>query len=310
MIFFFYGPNTFAARRKLGEMVETYLKKTGSNFGLERIDGSDTNERDLLSALQSAPFLTSSRLVIIDGLSQNKVAAEKIQEIIKNVPSSTVAVFYDGEVDQRTTYFKVIKEKANAVKFEKLSEQQLVNWVKQEVTKLGGRIDRPALAKLIQIVGDDQWRLEQELIKLVNYQPDVTVKVINELVVASPAQTIFELVDAMSAGQAKRALTTYHNLLEQNTNEHYILTMVVWQLRNLLLAKAAGNITSSELARAAGMSPYVADKALDRRRGFEEETLKQAFLAALETEYQIKSGQGEAEHLVEQLIFKISSGKI
>ena len=41
MTLFFYGPNSYALRQQLGQMVEAYRKKVGSDFGLERLDGAD-----------------------------------------------------------------------------------------------------------------------------------------------------------------------------------------------------------------------------------------------------------------------------
>ncbi|HSH31711.1 MAG TPA: DNA polymerase III subunit delta [Candidatus Saccharimonadales bacterium] len=310
MIFFFYGPNSFAARRKLRDMMAAYVKKTGSDFGLERVDGAATTIDGLATTLLAMPFLASSRLVIIEELSANKAVADKLGKLLERVPESTVAVFYDSEVDQRTSYFKTMLKQTKAVKFDKLAVPQLTAWIKREVEKQGGTIDRPAISLLIEAAGEDQWRLEQETIKLVSYNPTVTRETIQLLVTRSDTQTIFELVDAMTAGNIKKALVMFRGLVADKTNEIYILTMVTWQLRNLLLAKTAGPLTQSELAKRAGMSPYVAGKALVKQREFSEAALVAAFLAAIETDYSIKSGQGQADQLVENLIYRVAAGSV
>src|SRR3989344_1316771 len=106
MILFFYGPNSYASRRKLQEIIETYKTKTGSDFGLERIDGITSNAKTLGSALRAVPFLASSRLVVIEYLSANKAASGQVESIIEGLPSTTVVVFYEKELDKRTAYFK------------------------------------------------------------------------------------------------------------------------------------------------------------------------------------------------------------
>lgn len=307
MVFFFYGPNSYTARRKLHEMIDTYIEKTGSDMGLERLDGAIISFSALETALMAVPFLASSRLVIIEGLGANKTVADKIGELIKSTPESTVAVFFETEVDQRTSYFKTLSTAAKAVKFAPLSQLQLINWVKAQVQAAGGSIDRGALDLLIEIVGDDQWRLEQEIIKLVNYRAEITTDTIKALVVQAPTQTIFDLVEAMTAGRTKQALLSFRDLLSQKTNELYVLSMIIWQLRNLLLAKTAGDISAPELSKAAGLSPYVAGKAMAKQREFDEPTLKRAFLAAVETDYAIKTGQGKPDQLIESLIYQVAS---
>ncbi len=307
MIFFFYGPNTYAAKRKIGDMAEAYIAKSGSNFGLERFDGAAVTFEALGAALRAAPFLANSRLVIVERLGANKSLAEKVPGLLTQVSESTVAVFCEPEVDQRTSYFKTMSKQARAVKFDNLTPGQLATWIKREVTSLGGSIDGPAINELLEATGDDQWRLTQELSKLVNFNTQITAEAVKQLVATSSTQSIFDLVDAMSGGQVARALTIFRQLIADRTNELYILTMVTWQLRNLLLAKASGMTNSGELAKAAGLSPYVAGKALARQRDFSEDHLKTAYLAAIETDYAIKSGKGNPEHLVEQLIYQVAT---
>src|ERR1700684_3697593 len=99
MIFFFYGPNTYAARQQLAKLVVEYEKKTGSNLGLERIDGAKVKPDALNASLQAAPFLATSRLVIVEDLGLNKAVAATVDRYLKNIPATTVAVFYDPTVD-------------------------------------------------------------------------------------------------------------------------------------------------------------------------------------------------------------------
>ena len=307
MILFFWGPNSFAARQKIREMVDAYITKNGDT-GLERIDGSTVDDQRLASSLTAAPFLADSRLVIVENLGQNKKVSDQMGKLIDLIPESTVAVFFDSEVDQRTSYFKTMNKKSQVVKFDNLPLPKLEAWAKSEFEKLDSKIDQPAIKKLVEITGDDQWRLSNEIQKLANFGESIGVKEVEELVVESPSETIFELVDATASGKLKEALSMYHGLLEQQINEHYILTMLIWQLRNLVMAKFAGTITPDELAKKAGMSPFVASKVMAKRGNYSEETLKNAFLKAVETDYLIKSGQGESEVMVEQLIYTLCEG--
>lgn len=307
MILFFYGSNSFAARRQIAQLISQYEQKSGSTFGLERIDGAKATLATLRAALQAAPFLANSRLVIIEGLSINKAVTPKIGDLLRDVPSSTVAVFYDPSVDQRTTYFKTMSAAGKTVEFKPLSSSQLQKWVQQATAQLGATIERPALGRLIEVAGEDQWRLSNELAKLANYSQTITVDIVEEMVERNHTDTVFDLIEALSAGRRQQALKYYNNLRQDGQNEIYILSMIIWQLRNLLYAKTAGKITPPELAKKAGMSPFVASKMLSKRHLFQEEQLKTAFLQAVDTDYQIKTGGGDPHVLVEQLIMRIAS---
>jgi DNA polymerase-3 subunit delta len=307
MIFFFYGPNAYGARHEIHRMTEAYVKKTGSDLGFERIDGSNLNLKSLQSTLQASPFLATSRLVIVDDFGKVKVTSEALEATLAVIPSTTVAVFYDGEVDQRTAYFKTMQKIARTVKFEAMSSSELTNWIMAEAKRLGGSIDRPTAQALLAAAGEDQWRLSGELSKLVSYQTKISKETVALMVVPTLNQSIFDLVEAMTAGRGKAAMSAYHELLAERTNEIYLLTMVIWQLRNLLLARTAVGLAPNDLAKVAGMSPYVAGKAMQAARSFDESTLKQAFLAATECEYRIKSGREPAQPAVERLILEVAT---
>lgn len=307
MIFFFYGPNSYAARQQIAKMRDEYVRKTGGDMGLERLDGAKLPAGQLVSALQAAPFLATSRLVIIEDLGQNKSVAATIGDILPTIPSSTVAVFYDSAPDQRTTYFKTLSAAAKTVKFEALATSQLAKWIESEVKSAGAAIEPEARQQLMERCGDDQWRLAAEIAKLAAYDSNITSKSVELLVESSSQQTIFDLVDAMAAGQSSKALTTYHKLRGDGVHEMQILNMVNWQLRNYLLAVTAGKISSGDLAKQTGMSPFVAGKVLGKRHLYTEDVLKKAFLDSVDTEYKIKSGQGGSDVLVEQLIYRVSA---
>ncbi|TAK89055.1 DNA polymerase III subunit delta [Patescibacteria group bacterium] len=308
MILFFYGSNSYEARQQLAKLVAQYESKTGSNLGIERIDGRTVTMAQLRASLQAVPFLAASRLAIIEGVGGNKSVAPKVPELLDDIPSTTVAVFYEPSLDKRTSYTKVMQAQATkSVEFKPLATAQLHRWVSQRVEQLGATISRPALGKLLEIVGDDQWRLDNELTKLSQYNPAITVESVESMVESSPDDNVFALIEAVTAGRLSQALEGYHTLRADGHNQLYILSMITWQLRNLLLAKSAGRVTAPQLAKQAGMSPYVAEKMLARRHLFSDQQLKQAFLLTVETEYRIKTGDGLPDALIERLITDVAA---
>lgn len=306
MVFFFHGPNSYAARQQIAKLTAQYIAKTGTDLGLERIDGARISLGELKSSLQAVPFLASSRLVIVEDLGTNKAVAPKISVLLEQIPATTVAVFYDPAVDHRTTYFKDIKAAASEVEFKTLDRGKLQRWVIGRVEAQGGRIEMPAVGRLIDRAGEDQWRLDSEIAKLLEYANPIDITAVEQQVELNPSDSVFDLVEAVTAGQQQQALELFGRLQRSGHHETYILSMVIWQLRNLIAAKAAGKINAPALARAGSMSPFVATKMLSKRHLFSESTLKQAFLEAVELDYAIKSGQSDSALGVEQLLMELS----
>jgi DNA polymerase-3 subunit delta len=308
MTLFFYGPNRYALSRQVRQMVDAYLKKAGSDLGLERIEGGAAQIRELTASLQAVPFLATSRLVIVDGLASNKAAADQLEKLLDGVPSTTVAVFIERNVDQRTKAYRALMKADKVVKFEPVTGPKLTAWVRAEAHRLGGEMEPAVARELVGLAGEDQWRLSEEISKLVNYEPNVGVETVRELVSPSTERSIFDLVEAMSNGNAAMALGQYRGLLEQRVNEMYVLTMIQWQLRNLLLAKTAPPAMSPvELAKVAGLSPYVAGKAAAAQSRLSEKVLKHAYAAAADGEFAIKTGRLKADVAVERLIYQVAA---
>ncbi|GAC1371543.1 MAG: hypothetical protein NVSMB39_5380 [Candidatus Saccharimonadales bacterium] len=308
MTIFYFGPNNYEMKLALQQMIEAYTKKAGSDFGLERLDGAIAKYNEVAAALQASPFLANSRLVIIEGLALNKTIGDKLPALMAAVPATTVALFADREVDMRTSVFKQLSKADKVVKFEPVTGPKLLSWIKHEIEQLGGKAENAAIRELVDIAGEDQWRLSGEINKLVNYDSAVTVKMVRELVAPSIEQSIFEMIEAMTAGRVGPALKGFRALLELRESDMKILTMVQWQLRNLLLAKSAPPAMSpNELAKTAGMSPYVAGKMASAQGRLSEQALRNAYALAADCEYDIKSGRLKGEAAVEQLIYQVAS---
>jgi DNA polymerase-3 subunit delta len=309
MKLFFYGTNAYALRKQLRHMVEGYVAKNGSDLGVERVDGATVKPQELAGALGATPFLSNSRLVIVESLSENKAPVDKLLAAIGKVPATTVAIFVDPRIDKRKVLFKEFNKVDKVVEFAPLAGARLTQWCAAEIARQGGTAAPGAVRELVELAGEDQWRLSEELAKLVAYSPEVTAENVKLLVERGVEQSIFDMVEAMTAGRVAAALEGYHRLVAARQSEIYVLTMVQWQLRNLLLAAAApAGMPAADLARAAGMNPYVAGKMQTAARRHGVAALSAAFRAAADCEFDIKSGRLPGEAAVEQLIFRVASG--
>lgn len=307
MILFFYGANTFASRAKVRELVARYKKAAGNEFGLEKFDGQSAEAEQIVGSITSVPFLAKHRLIIIEDMLSNKALAEQVLPALKRIPDANVVVFYEHEPDQRLKAFKDLKKLAKTAEFEPLSQPQLLNWIKKAATELGGTIDTPAASYLIERAGAEQWNLSQNLQKLINYQSEVTRETIHELVEPVFEQTIFDLVEALARGNPKKALECYRGLRVNKAEPIYILTMIGWQLRNLLVVKAAEGRASEQIAKEVGMNPYVVNKSKAAAQNLDLKVLEAAYVEVQEADSTLKTMPLEPDVLLEQLIGSVAN---
>lgn len=309
MILFFYGPNSYEARRKLRAITDKYVAKNG-DIGLERFYAPEADANQLTDALTTLPFLASTRLVIVEDLGQNKPLAEEVIKILNRVADSTNVVFCETAPDQRTSWFKQLVKIAKVEKFELLAGPPLLSWVQKKAGDFGGKIDRATASLLIQYAGNDQWRLTNELQKLVNFQSNINQVSIEQLVEPQFDNGIFDLIDALGAGNAKTAIELYYGLRGKREDPYKILGMIGWQLRNLLLVMAAGetlNWQASAIASKVKLAPYVVSKSLRSARQLGPKQLRQMYRQLVRTDWQLKRTPLDPDILIEHLLVNLSA---
>lgn len=321
MTFFFYGDNSYETAQAVAKLQAQYVAKTGGALDVQSFDMSDANLRDVLNALAVQPMFASSRLVIVRGLGTNKDAGAQIGDILKLVPKSTVLVLVDNEVDKRNSYFKTLLREAKSSEFTPLAAAKMRDWITARVRAMGGEIDSITAQKLYERVahdprardrgalrraGADQWQLEQEIIKLVSYDPKITSKTIELLVVANVEQTIFALVEAVAGGQEKLALQIYQNLITHGVADQQILAMLNWQYRTIVLARENTGGNAGWMGEF-GISPYVASKAAGLGNRLDYERLVQAYELIVGADFSIKTGAKPSGLALEELIYQLAS---
>jgi len=309
MIFYFYGENSYAISKQVTVIKNSYIKKTGGDADMEIFEMNERPLSDLLNALAVMPMFVSSRLLIVRELGTHKLQKEKLETLLASVSESTNVVFIDTNVDKRSVYYKMLSKLKNAKEFRLLSSHELVVWVKKLVdttTNSTGSIDNRTINVLIERVGNDEWQLEQEIIKLCNYSPEITITSIDELVVPNLQQTAFMMTDAITRKDAKTALNLYGRLAIDGVADQMILGAIVYQYRVLVLAKDNEG-KSTTWQKELSISPYAASKAQNIVRNTDMSELKRAYQLIVESDYAVKSGQKVSSDAMQELIFALAS---
>lgn len=262
------GTNWYGLKHALDDLVSQFQAKHG-DMAIEKIYAPDVSYNDIAGALESVSLFVSTKMVVVTDISGNKETVEKISELLKKVDDSTNFVIVESSVDKRSSYYKTLNKLDNFREFSELNEAQLSAWIQDYVTVAGGSISRSDANYLIERVGSNQTLIERELAKLLQFDPNITRKSIEELTDQTPSSTVFNLVDTVFAGNTDRALQLYDEQRAQRVEPQAIYGMLVWQMHIVTICAAAGDKTSDEIARETGLNAYVVGKAqaIARRMG-------------------------------------------
>jgi DNA polymerase-3 subunit delta len=306
MIVTLTGENAYALRAELDGIVQGFLTEH-DEFGVERLDGEEAGYARLQEALTSLPFLADKKLVVLRRPGANKEFIEHVEELLAGVPETTDAVIVEPKLDKRLAYYKLLKSKTDFREFKELDVPGLAKWLVAEAGKQAAKIAPGDANYLVQRVGANQQLLANELNKLALYDPQITRRTIDLLTDASPQSTIFELLEAAFAGNAKRIMQLYKEQRVQKVEPPQIIAMLAWQLHVLALIKAARERSTDQIAADARLSPYVVRRSQAIAKRLSVNELKELVSGLLSIDVRSKSSAFDADEALQNYLLKLAS---
>jgi DNA polymerase-3 subunit delta len=183
-------------------------------------------------------------------------------------------------------------------------------WVRKEARSLGGQFTSEAAAALVSHIGNDTRTASLEIEKLLLYvdrQRQVEAQDVEELSTQTAQADVFQMVDAMSAGNASLALNLLHRLMEEE-DELNLFGMIVRQFRLLLVGREmlAEGRTSADFAKGLARNEFVARKTMEQARRFSQDRLDSIYHRLLEIDEGVKTGQTSLPVALDVLVVELA----
>jgi DNA polymerase-3 subunit delta len=186
------------------------LSESEASFNLSVFYGRDADWASIVNACRRYPMFAERQVVLIKE-AQHMRDIDKLEGYVENPLSSTVLVvaYKEKKLDGRTKLAGVLKKKAEVFNTKKLYDNQLPEWVQQMVRQHGLDINPKALSLIVDHIGNDLSRLQNEVEKLaVNLKGTkvITEEHIEEYIGISKEFNVFELQDAIAAKNLSKAI--------------------------------------------------------------------------------------------------------
>lgn len=314
MIYLLFGEDNFRSRKKLNQIRKDFIKEDPSKINLVCFDIEEAEFKNIKEAIQAQPFLAKSRLVVIENLISKgyKNVQEKFYDLIakKEIPeSNNVVLWEDNKIKKNIRLYKLINKMGKVEEFNLLFGYQLNKWIEELVKDKGGKINKEAVSKLAAFVGNDLNQLNCEIDKLVAFKLNKQIEIedIDLQVKARLDDNIFNFVDALGRKDRSSALKLLHEQIRQGHDEIYLLSMISYQLRNLITVKSLSSlgVGQQEISKKARMHPYVIKKTINQIKSFDLEKLKNMYHDLLEIDISFKtSSAANKKLLLDMLVLK------
>lgn len=279
---------------------------------------SDSATYDLIKeAADTSPFFADYRLIVVEDTSLLSKQADKLIKYLPQIPSSTILVFIEKKMEvkavEKNKLFKAIKELGGDNKIMKLSENDLLAFVGNRLSKAGKKIKRSDAKYLISKVGDSLYTLYNETEKLISSCKDkeiVDMSDIDAVCVDLIENNIYEIITYVLKNDSNNALRLFYDALESKVNSQRIISNLYYQFNEMLLVRDLKDrkMSPAAIAKKLGKPSFMLKNAMNLTNIADKHRLKSSLSLITEVLEEIRYGNIIDEKIgAEMLIIKLSS---
>ena len=319
-LYIFHGEEAYLRDFYLGQMKKKLLPGGMEAFNLHTFQAKECDPKALGQVIDCLPMMSERTMVVVYDYDLFKAPAdqrEAMTALFADLPDYVCLVFvYDlieYKPDARTKLAATIKAHGMAVKFTRQEQGDLVDWIRRRFKALDHDIDSELARYLIFLCGDLMTGLISEIGKIGAYAQHraVTRADIDAVAIPQLDAVVFQLTDAIAAGDFDKASSVLSDLLHMGEPPIKLLSVLGRQLRQLYSARLAMEERKGAgyLVELWGMrSAYPAQKLMDAARRFDRNWCRYAVLEAARTDLAMKSQAGaDGEELLIDLILKLAN---
>ncbi len=320
MIIFYYGPDNYRVQQKTNQTIHHYREKYHPAINLFILDFSQENYLPTFEqAIKNFSFFPEVKLIVVKHVFSQLLAVQSIADLIDShniqIIKDIVVVFQEeADAEQLTKsskqFFTKINSDQNTVEyFPLLTSPGLSNWIKKECVSRGCSINPLAIQKLLALTGNDTSLIGNELDKLANYVGNhpITDDDIKLLTTTKTDLNIFDLIDSLTRKDKSKTLILLSQEIDQGRDPYYILTMIIYQFRTLLIVKdlAQRGFTPQAIAKKASIHLFVARKTYNQIKQFPMESLFQMYQNLLTLDTNSKNGLIDLTLMLHDLVLRV-----
>jgi len=209
-IYFLMGEEAYYID-KISEFIETnVLDESEKGFNQMVLYGRDVSIEDIVGNAKRYPMMAERQVVIVKEAQDLSRTIEKLTDYANNPQPTTVLVvnYKYKKIDKRKALYKAIQKVGLVYESKKLYDNQVPDWIRRVLSGQGYTITPKAAQMLVEFLGTDLSKIENELNKLKIVLPknaQITPEAIEENIGISKDFNNFELRKAVGERNTEKA---------------------------------------------------------------------------------------------------------
>ena len=304
-----HGEERFLVDERARRVIETWKQGLVSDFGLDVLEGQGLSQARLHDAVLQAPFLDPYRVVQVRMVPANR--AESLAGAVTEIPPTTrLLITVHGRLSSGNKLVKAFTSAGGSAEdMARLKGRALSDWAARRAQEVHG-LPTTIGAQVVRASPPDLSVIDSELTKLAAYKASgaaLTAQAVHDLLAGGREDEIFKLTDNLLPAPTPQAYEIARSLTRSGIQPTSVAYRIARHYALVLEVKARQERGESLSHIQAGMSEhsFVVQKAYDSAQHARPERLEHALKAIRDYEWEVKSGQIDAELGLDVLLTRL-----
>jgi DNA polymerase-3 subunit delta len=308
------GAKIDATRARLRARAE----REGGSAALEVFEPAEgkgmPDHESLLAAIPAMSLIETRRYLLADGIERwRDRQLEPVLAALEELPPDLTVVLICRDKPPAKLVRAVKAAGGEVHEFEAPKARQMPGVLVAEARRLGFRLDQAAARMLVERMGANPSRLQNELERLALWAGpggEVGVSDLEEMVADTSEAAVWSLSDALIDGDAAEALRIGERLIGQGENVTGLIYGLASRLRSACAAAAQleEGVPPKQVEGSLKMHPYAAKQLVARVRDTDLESLRAATETIADLEIWCRGGADYGDELALALALRQAAG--
>lgn len=262
-IYFLYGEEPYFIDRLSDFISNSVLTEEEKGFNQMILYGKDVTIDDIVGHAKRYPMMSERQVIMVKEAQHLSRTIEQLTPYAETPQPTTVLVicYKYKKLDKRKKLYKEVQKNGQLLESNKLYEDKVPEWLRKNLQAEGHAITHKAAMLLVEYLGNDLSRIDNELKKLKMVLPgqiEITPKHIEEHIGISKDYNNFELKKAIGERNVLKATKIITYFAQNPKDNPFVLTVTLLHsfFSQLLQYHGLKDHSSKSVASALRINPY------------------------------------------------------
>lgn len=313
-IYFLMGEEPYFIDQISDFIEETVLTEDEKGFNQVVMYGRDSSVEGIIENAKRFPMMCEKQVVIVKEAQDLSKTIEQLEEYAEHPQPSTVLVlcYKYKTLDKRKKLYKTLQKNGIVFESKKLYENRIASWIKNRLNEQQYQIEPKATLMLVEFLGTDLSRIDNELNKLQSILPKQTTISpidIEKNIGISKDFNNFELTKAIGVKEVVKANRIINYFAQNPKSNPLVMTLSLLHMffTKLLIYHSLKDKSTSNIVKFLKINPYFASDYVTAAKNYPMRKVSEVIDLLHKADVRSKGVGGTTSHseILKELLFKI-----